>query len=152
MGNKIFISYAKNDTKMEEIKKLKINLQKDGFDIIIDDDELKTGDELTEFIENSIRESNYILVICTPEYKKRANTRKENPTGVAYEARILADHVYNKTKIIIPIIQVGDLNSMPDFLKGYMAIFLNQTSEAEEYKQNYAKLIKELKRKDNQNC
>ena len=75
MKKKIFISYCRNDADTDQIKQLKDKLQKDGFEVIIDDGVLRHGHEVTEFMEKSIRESKYILVICTSEYKNRADNR-----------------------------------------------------------------------------
>lgn len=147
MKKKIFISYCRSDADTDQIKQLKDKLQKDGFEVIIDDGVLRHGHEVTEFMEKSIRESKYILVICTSEYKNRADNRGSNPTGVAYEARLLASHINKKTKIVIPIIQGTEISVLPDFLEGIFALFLKQINTNKE---SYNKLLDSLKEEKEQ--
>ena len=147
MKKKIFISYCRSDADTDQIKQLKDKVQKDGFEVIIDDGVLRHGHEVTEFMEKSIRESKYILVICTSEYKNRADNRGSNPTGVAYEARLLASHMNKKTKIVIPIIQGSEISVLPDFLEGIFALFLKQINTNKE---SYNKLLDSLKEEKEQ--
>ena len=101
---KIFISYAQKDINEEKLENLIDILEENNFEIIIDRKKLEAVSDLTNFMETSIRESDYTLVLCTPEYKKRADNRGNNPTGVGYEARILATKIYDNAKNIIPIL------------------------------------------------
>jgi hypothetical protein len=41
-------------------------------------------------MEESIEASGHVLVICTPEYAKRANARRG---GVGYEQQIISGHI-----------------------------------------------------------
>ena len=101
---KIFISYAQKDINEEKLENLIDILEKNNFEVIIDRKNLERVNDLNNFMETSIRESDYTLVLCTPEYKERADNREQNPTGVGYEARILATKISNNAKNIIPII------------------------------------------------
>lgn len=52
----------------------------------IDQYDLSLGDRLPQFMEQQISDSDYVLIICTPEYKK-ANNRT---SGVGYEGHIIS--------------------------------------------------------------
>lgn len=67
---KIFISYAQKDINEEKLENLIDILEENNFEIIIDRKKLEAVSDLTNFMETSIRESDYTLVLCTPEYKK----------------------------------------------------------------------------------
>lgn len=140
---KIFISYAQKDINEEKLENLIDILEENNFEIIIDRKKLEAVSDLTNFMETSIRESDYTLVLCTPEYKKRADNRENNPTGVGYEARILATKISNNAKNIIPILFDNTEESIPDFLKGL--IYIDLTFEIKH--ENYIKKIDELLKK-----
>ena len=140
---KIFISYAQKDINEEKLENLIDILEENNFEIIIDRKKLEAVSDLTNFMETSIRESDYTLVLCTPEYKKRADNRENNPTGVGYEARILATKISNNAKNIIPILFDNTEESIPDFLKGL--IYIDLTFEIKN--ENYIKKIDELLKK-----
>ena len=140
---KIFISYAQKDINEEKLENLIDILEENNFEIIIDRKKLEAVSDLTNFMETSIRESDYTLVLCTPEYKKRADDRENNSTGVGYEARILATKISNNAKNIIPILFDNTEESIPDFLKGL--IYIDLTFEIKN--KNYIKKIDELLKK-----
>ena len=140
---KIFISYAQKNINEEKLENLIDILEENNFEIIIDRKKLEAVSDLTNFMETSIRESDYTLVLCTPEYKKRADNRGNNPTGVGYEARILATKISDNAKNIIPILFDNTEESIPDFLKGL--IYIDLTFEIKH--ENYIKKIDELLKK-----
>jgi hypothetical protein len=59
----IFISYSHNDTRF--VKKLKRDLENQDIKVQIDIDELKFGDNIQEFIEESIRESDFTIFVVS---------------------------------------------------------------------------------------
>lgn len=60
---KVFISYSHKDKLItDKIKKILVN---EGFDVIIDIDDLQTGTNIKEFINNSIEESDITLTIIS---------------------------------------------------------------------------------------
>ena len=101
----IFISYC---WESEEHKKWVRHLAEDlssVFDIRIDQ-ELPLGCELTTFMEQAIAQSDKVLIIATPEYKRRADNRIR---GVGYETSLITDDLVtdqNRIKFI-PIIRKG---------------------------------------------
>lgn len=104
---RVFISYSwENETHKRWVCDLAGKLRRHGIEVILDQWHLKLGESLPKFMETSINESDYILIICTPVYKMKADSRTG---GVGYEENIItAGALYdnNSTKFI-PILRTG---------------------------------------------
>jgi tetratricopeptide (TPR) repeat protein len=105
---KVFISYAwEEEPHPTWVGELATRLRtKDGLDVTLDRWAAQPGDELTLFMEKGIRDSRFVLMICTPLYKAKFDERLG---GVGYEARNIAGEIYTglATKKIIPIHRQG---------------------------------------------
>ena len=87
-----FISYSWEDEKHKEwVKKFAEQLRKDGVDAILDQWHLDLGDQLPDFMEKSIRDNDFVLIICTPKYKEKSDMRAG---GVGYEGDIITAEVF----------------------------------------------------------
>lgn len=119
---KVFISYAWEEETSEWVKKLATQLRGDGIDVTIDRWSLSPGDQLTQFMEQSVRENDYVLIICTPKYKEKSNQRLG---GVGYEGDIMTAEVFARGnhRKFIPILK-SDNQSVPTWLSGKMYIDL----------------------------
>ena len=131
---KVFISYSWESKEHSDwVNSLADKLLADGIEAIIDSYDVSPGDRLPEFMESSIKDSDYVIIICTEEYKRKANNREK---GVGYESHIISAELYNNhnDRKFIPIIRQGDFNtSVPTYLDGKLAIDLrgnpfNETS------------------------
>jgi len=76
------------------------------------------GVDLTNYMINSIKSSTHVLIICTPEYAKKAN---EGKGGVGFETMIitgaLLSNISPETKFV-PILRNGlPAEAIPDFLR-----------------------------------
>ena len=115
----VFVSYSWEDKDHNEwVKNLASKLRKDGIDAKLDQWELTPGDQLTEFMEKSIRENDYVLVICTPTYKLKSDKRKG---GVGYEGDIITSEIFGKKnhRKFIPLLRKGSwIESAPSWLLG----------------------------------
>lgn len=103
-----FISYSwDSDAHKQWVHDLATRLRTSGIDITLDQWHLVPGDQLPQFMESAVRESNYVLVICTPRYKTRSDNRAG---GVGYEGDIMTAEVMtsrNQRKFI-PILRAGN--------------------------------------------
>lgn len=145
---KVFISYSWESKEHSEwVNSLADKLLADGIEAIIDSYDVIPGDRLPEFMESSIKDSDYVIIICTEEYKRKANNREK---GVGYESHIISAELYNNhnDRKFIPIIRQGELNTaIPTYLDGKLAIDLrgnpyNETS----YKDLIASIFKVKKK------
>lgn len=88
----------------------------------MDQNDLVLGDELPEYMEVQIRNADYVLVICTPEYKKRAD---ERIGGAGYESSLIAGELYTtqQKRKFIPVLRAGTwASAQPSFLNGRLGL------------------------------
>lgn len=116
---KVFISYAWGEKEEYKpwVKKLADSLQ-DDIDVILDQNELGFGSHLTRFMTHGIEDSDRILVVLTPTYKKKSRALKG---GTAFEEAIISTELLGDIdeRRIIPIMKEGDKeSSAPLSLKG----------------------------------
>lgn len=138
----VFISYSwDSDEHKKWARGLAAQLRADGIHAIIDQTHLQLGASTTEFMERSVRESSFVLVVCTPEYKRRFDHRKG---GAGYESNIITGEIVNeigKNKFI-PVLRSGDWQkAMPTALSGVQGVDLRNDSTEE-----YRKLVGHLHR------
>ena len=89
---KVFISYSwDNQCYKNWVLEFSNELKK--FDVlpILDQTDVALGDTLPSFMEHAILDSDYVLVLCTPEYKKKADNRYG---GVGYEESIITGDLF----------------------------------------------------------
>lgn len=114
---KVFISYSHDSPEHKQwVSELAAQLRHNGIDAILDQWDLGLGDDITRFMERGIVDADRVLVICTGQYVKKANT---DEGGVGYERMIVnAELVQNLgTDKFIPIIrQVSGKQKTPTFL------------------------------------
>ena len=145
---KVFISYSWESKEHSDwVKSLADKLLADGIEAIIDSYDVSPGDRLPKFMESSIRDSDYVIIICTEEYKRKANNREK---GVGYESHIISAELYNNhnDRKFIPVIRQGDFNSaLLTYLDGKLAIDLRGNPFNEDsYKELIASIFKVKKK------
>ncbi len=94
-------------------------------------------------MERSIESSDFVIVICTPTYAEKANSREG---GVGYESMVITGELFKKieSRKFIPVLRSGDWeSSLPTYLRSKYGEDLrkNPYSEIE-----YEKLIRALHR------
>lgn len=139
---KVFISYTwDNDKHKKWVLSLASKLEEDGIEVELDQWSLEPGDEMSLFMEKAILDSNYILIICTNNYREKANSRIG---GSGYEARLMSAEIVkgsNKKKFI-PILRCNSWDEgMPDFVKGNLGVDLNFDFEDKRFIENYNDLL-----------
>ena len=114
---KVFASYSHDSPEHKEwVLHLCTQLRKNGVDVSLDQWDLGPGEDLTRFIESGVRDADKVIVICTPDYVEKANTRQR---GVGYEGSMITAELYQnlETTKFIPIIRQSSGNKKtPDFL------------------------------------
>ena len=119
MNPSAFISYSWDDKAHKEwVADLATDLRNDGIETILDQWHAVPGDRLPEFMERQIRESTYVLVVCTPNYRLKSDERKG---GVGYEGDIMTAEVHTSSnhRKFIPILARGAWKrAAPSWLKG----------------------------------
>ena len=130
MPSKVFISYAHEGPKHEEwVEALAVDLRKNGIDASLDIWDLPAGQDISSFIESQIRDSDYVVLVCTPEYARRSNC----PVGgVGYEKNIISAEMlqaHDLTPKFVPIISEGTPdNALPTYIGSKFAIDFSDAS------------------------
>lgn len=122
-----FISYSWDSTEHKAwVLQLAQRLRTaGGIAIILDQWDLQLGSDRTRFMESSIRESDFVLLICTPTYAAKGNARTG---GAGYQAMIITGQLalqitQNK---FIPVLRQGewDDSAVPIWLQSKVGVDL----------------------------
>lgn len=132
---KAFISYAWEDDPHHKtwIEGFATRLRSNGIEATYDQWEVVPGDQLTHFMERSIVNNDYVLIICTPKYKIKSDSREG---GVGYEGDIITSeiNIEKNHRKFIAIIKSGDrTTSVPVWLQGKLDIDLREDTGDKEY-------------------
>src|SRR4051794_29184670 len=103
----VFVSYSWDDADHKQwVADFAGRLRQDGVNAKIDQWELVPGDKLPQFMETAIRANDFVLLVCTPNYKAKADGRKG---GVGYEGDIMTGEVLGKGnhRKYVPILRRG---------------------------------------------
>ena len=130
---KVFISYSHDSPEHKQwVLELGTKLVQNGVDVVLDRWDLTPGDNFTQFMEVGVRDRDWVLVICTDNYVKKANNREG---GVGYEAQIVTAQLVENLGIdkFIPIIRhASGQEKMPTFLGGRVYIDFTDDSQFNE--------------------
>lgn len=123
----VFISYSwDNEEHKHWVKSLSDKLIENEIITLLDQNDLVLGDPLTQFMEQSIANSDYVLIICTPTYKRKADKRTG---GVGYEESIITADVYScqNHRKYIPVLAKGNWKtSVPIWASGKLGVDLTK--------------------------
>jgi len=108
---------------------LATKLTQSGVFVEIDEWDTKYGDDLPGYMETAVRESRFVVIVCTPTYARKANAGKG---GAGYEKQIVTGemlHGANASKFI-PLVRKGtDDEALPSFLKSKKYIDFREDTE-----------------------
>ncbi len=107
---KVFISYSHDSAEHEQrVLNLANRLRPDGIDAAIDQYETSPREGWPVWMERQIRESDFVLVVCTPPYLSRAERREEQGVGkgAIWETALTLQYLYEASannERFIPIV------------------------------------------------
>lgn len=137
-----FISYSWDDENHKEwVRGLAGQLMTDGVDVTLDQWDAAPGDQLPQFMENSVRDGDFVLIICTPGYKRKWEACKG---GVLFEGRIMTAEVLTtqNNRKFIPILRTALWpDAAPAWLLGSYYVDL---SDPDSFEINYKDLLQTL--------
>lgn len=137
-----FISYAWESEELKSwVKYLATQLRSNGIDAKLDQWEVVPGDQMPHFMEKSVHDNDFVLIVCTPKYK----TKSENRIGgVGYEGDIMTAEVLQNAnhRKFIPILKSGTKEtSLPAWLNGKYFVDL---SNEQHFDKNFEDLLTTL--------
>jgi len=137
-----FISYSwDDDSHREWVRRLAERLRADGVNVSIDRWATVPGDQLPAFMERAIRDNEFVVIICTPRYKRRSDAREG---GVGYEGDIMTAEVMSSQnhRKFIPVLRSGSWpEAAPSWLLGKYYINLTGDPYSER---DYGDLVRTL--------
>ena len=140
----VFISHTSPEEEQKQwVRNFASELENNNITTILDLNNLPYGTRIPDFMEQAINVSDYVFLICTPEYKEKADNRIG---GVGYETSIITGEFYERhnDRKYIPIFPKGKREeSTPLWAIGKKGVVLgNGTLTSSEL----TDLIKEIKK------
>src|SRR5208337_1899491 len=128
-----FLSYAwESPSHTNWVINLAERLQgNSGVEIILDQWHLVPGSYRLYFMEQGIESSDFVIVVCTPTYAERANSRDG---GVGYESMVITSAFASRFQApkFIPVLRSGDWNScVPVYLRSKKGVDLRNDPYSE---------------------
>ncbi|RPI73936.1 MAG: TIR domain-containing protein, partial [Desulfobacteraceae bacterium] len=146
MTPKVFISYSWSSPSHQGlVRDWAEQLAMDGVDIVLDQYDLKEGQDKYAYMERMVTDASvsHVLVVSDKQYAQKADARK---AGVGTESQIISKEVYEKVdqfKFIPIVCQFSDDGEpyLPTFLKTRIWI---DFSNPEAVNDNWERLIRLL--------
>ena len=128
---KVFISYSHDSSQHKRwVLEFAATIRERGVDAILDQWELRPGDDLPHFMEMQLDQADYVLMICTEKYVEKAN---KGTGGVGYEKMIMTASMLSRidSNKVIPIIRQNGTKTLPTFMstKVYMDFSRDEDTE-----------------------
>lgn len=128
---RVFISYSHDSAEHKSwVLDFATTLRNRGIDAVLDQWELRPGDDLPHFMETEIVKCDFIIIVCSEDYVSKANLGEG---GVGYEKMIVTASLLSQidSNKIIPILRQSSSVLLPTFLKTKLYINFSNDSEVE---------------------
>jgi hypothetical protein len=128
---RVFISYSHDSAEHKSwVLKLATTLRGRGIDAVIDQWDLKPGDDLPHFMETQLATCDYVVMVCTDAYVEKANA---GTGGVGYEKMIVTASLLSRidNNKIIPIVRQSSAPKLPTFLQSKIYVNFSNDSDVE---------------------
>ena len=138
---KVFISYSHDTPGHKQwVSELVAKLHRKGVNVIFDQWDLRLEDDVTQFMERGIKDSDRVLVICTDSYVRKANAGEG---GVGYEPMIVTRKLVEDVgtnKFILTARQTLGEDKTPSFLGTQVYIDL---PDEDQFDEKFNELLRE---------
>jgi len=128
---RVFISYSHDSAEHKSwVLDFATTLRNRGVDAILDQWDLRPGDDLPHFMETELERCDYVVMVCTENYINKANAGEG---GVGYEKMIMTSSMLQKidSNKVIPIIRQVGTSLRPTFLNSKLYIDFSKDDEVE---------------------
>ena len=142
INTKVFISYSHDSREHQDrVLQLSNQLRSEGIDCSLDQYEDSPPEGWPKWMDRHIKNSDFVLVVCTEIYYSRVMGTDDKGMGIKWESSLIYQHLYNSgannTKFIPIIFKDGNFQFIPEPLQG--ATFYN-VDKSDEYEKLYWRL------------
>ena len=143
---KVFVSYSHEEPEHDSwVLDFAASLRRNGIDATLDQWDLHPGQDTTIFMESQIRDSNFVVLVCTPIYAEKSNIPRG---GVGYEKNIISAEMLQSQDLrpkFIPILRKGDFQTaLPTYLGSKYGIDFSISRDQAEPLDELLKAIHEI--------
>lgn len=146
---RVFISYSWSSPEHKQwVLGLAIRLVNDGVDVILDEWDLREGQDKYAFMEQMVTDPSVtkVLAICDKQYAEKADGRARRNSGVGDESQIISPEVYRELgqRKFIPVVTEYDQENKactPTFFTSRMYIDM---SSPENTLKNHETLLRAI--------
>lgn len=128
---RVFVSYSHDSAAHKAwVLDFATTLRNRGVDAILDQWDLKPGDDLPQFMEQNLVAADFAVMVCTQRYVEKANAGEG---GVGYEKMIMTSSSLSKItgNKVIPIVREKGSPPTPTFLTTKLYIDFSDDSAIE---------------------
>lgn len=128
---RVFISYSHDSAEHKSwVLDFATTLRNRGIDAVLDQWDLRPGDDLPHFMETELSKCEYVVMVCTETYVKKANAGEG---GVGYEKMIMTSSLLKKidSNKVNPIIRQTGNSLRPTFLNSKLYIDFSKDEDVE---------------------
>jgi hypothetical protein len=128
---RVFVSYSHDSAEHKSwVLDFATTLRNRGVDAVLDQWDLRPGDDLPHFMETELAKCDYVVMICTETYVKKANAGEG---GVGYEKMIMTSSMLKRIdgNKVIPIIRQVGKSLRPTFLNSKLYIDFSNDDDVE---------------------
>ncbi len=123
---RVFLSYSHDSIEHRtRVLDLSQRLRKDGIDCHLDQYEQFPSEGWPRWMMNQITNANYVLIVCTEAYARRAEGHENagQGLGASWEGQIITQEIYEaggrNSKFVPIILRHDDLQRIPKFVSAY---------------------------------
>lgn len=139
---RVFISYSHDSEGHKEwVLKLAMDLRHFGVDAILDQWDLRYGEDLPSFMTQGISDAKRVILVCTEDYVVKAD---EGSGGVGYERLIITAGIFEDTATtkFLPVVRQGGAGAkLPQFMEGRLYV---DFSDDASYPHQLEELVREI--------
>lgn len=128
---RVFISYSHDSAEHKGwVLDFATTLRNRGIDIVLDQWDLRPGDDLPHFMEMELARCDYVIIVCSETYVDKANAGEG---GVGYEKMIVTASLLTRidNNKIIPVVRQSSGPVLPTFLRSKLYVNFSNDSEVE---------------------
>ncbi len=146
-----FISYSwDSDEHKAWVAELANELYRHSVNVQLDQWDTYLGMNLPKYMESAVSDSNYVIIVCTPNYAKKAN---ETTGGTGYEKQVITGEILSAMsphRKFIPVLRTGQPHeSIPVFLRGNLYLDFRDDSK---FADNVEHLVTHMNAPQSRSC